>query len=122
MRALIIGGARHGEWVHTLDGVRMWVDIANAARHVIRKLTWGITDQEGNPIEVYVIHVAVHEQLQGPNEPNTVQQLLTMLTMNEFARAHGDKQEIPQETLIPAGSDIDTAAETLIREVTEGGK
>lgn len=104
MKALIIGGERHGEWVDGLfEGSRMWVDIAHACRHVIRKLTWSVTDLNGNITEAYTFHVAVHEQLQGPDEPNVVNQLLTMVTMNDYIRRHGDAQEIPKE---PAGSEL----------------
>jgi hypothetical protein len=99
MKALVIGGERHGEWIDGLfEGSRMWVDIEHATRHVLRKLTWNVQDaRNGNVLEAYVIYVAVHEQLQGQDEPATVQALLQALTMNEFARAHGDKQEMPHE-------------------------
>ena len=105
MKALIIGGERHGEWVDGLfDGTRIWVDIAHAARHVIRKLTWMVTNPaDGTITESYVIYVAVHEQLQGPKEPEVVQELLQSLLMNDFARAHGEKQDVPHE---PAGSEL----------------
>lgn len=99
MKALIIGGERHGEWVDDLfDGTRIWVDIEHAVRHVLRKLTWSIADIRTSAVtEAYVIYVAVHEQLQGPNEQEMVHQLLQALTMNEFARAHGEPQEIAHE-------------------------
>lgn len=103
MRALILGGERHGEWIDTLDGSRMWVDIHHAARHVLRKLTWNITDAKGIVIEAYEMHVAVHEQLMGPDEPMVAQQLLQTIVMNEYARKHGERQEIPHE---PAGSSL----------------
>lgn len=104
MNALILGGERHGEWVDVLDGAQVWVDIRNAANHRIRKLTWMITDARGEKItESYEVHCAVHEALLGPNEPQIATELLRILTMNEFVRAHGVKQEIPQE---PAGSSL----------------
>lgn len=98
MKALIIGGERHGKWIDTLDGVRIWVDIEHAVRHVIRKLTWNIQDiRTGNVTESHVIYVAVHEQIQGPGEVETVHPLLQALAMNEFARKHGEPMEIPHE-------------------------
>ncbi len=106
MKALVIGGERHGEWIDALDGSRMWIDIANACRYVIRKLTWAVTKGD-KVLEAYVIHIAVHEQISGPGEQDVVTPLLQSLVMNEFARKHGEPQEIPHEP---------TAAERL----TEG--
>lgn len=102
MKVLIIGGARHGEWVEGLpDGIRMWVDIANASRHVIRKAHSNITDLESGKVkEAYVLHLAVHPDLTGPQEPALVGKLLNDLTMNAFARAHGEPQEISKESEI----------------------
>lgn len=99
-----MGGNRHGEWVDLLDGARMWVDLQNACRHVLRKLTWAVTDiRDGSVRESYVLYVAVHEQLQGPSEMDAVTAMLNSITMNEFARTHGEAQEIPKE---PAGADL----------------
>jgi hypothetical protein len=103
MNALILGGDRHGEWVDVLDGAQVWVDIRNATNHRIRKLTWMITDPKGEVAESYELFCAVHEGLLGPNEPQIAAELLRMLTMNEFVRAHGAKQEIPKE---PAGASL----------------
>lgn len=108
MKALIIGGERHGEWRDGLpDGIRMWVDIEHACRHVVRKLTWTITSPAGQVLEAYVIYVAVHEQIQGPEEQAVVHQLLQILTFNAFAREHGEAQEIKHEP---------SAAERLLEE------
>lgn len=105
MKALIIGGERHGEWVDGLfDGTRIWVDIEHACRHVIRQII--ITPQDlatGQISEAYEISLAVHEGMQGPNESAVVPQLFQMLAMNEFARTHGVAQEVPKE---PAGSEL----------------
>jgi hypothetical protein len=80
------------------------VDIAHATNHVIRKLTWNVQNiADGTVLEAYVAHVAVHEALQGPNEPAVVSQLVQLLAMNAFVREHGDRQEIPVE---PAGSSL----------------
>lgn len=105
MKALIIGGERHGEWVEDLfDGSRMWIDMARATRHVIRKITWNVQNLgTGEVTEAYTMYVAVHEQMQSPQEPQVVSQLLNLLAMNAFAREHGDRQEIPVE---PAGSSL----------------
>jgi hypothetical protein len=105
MKLLVIGGERHGEWIDGLpDNIRIWVDIEHAVRHVVRKLTWNVLEaRTGKPLEAYVIYIGVHEEISGPNEPATVQPLLQALTMNEFARAHGEAQEIPHE---PAGAEL----------------
>jgi hypothetical protein len=99
VKVLIIGGDRHGEWVDGLpDGVQVWVDIRNAANHRIRKITQGVTNRDtGEVLESYVTYLAVHEALIGPDEPMHVQTTLVDLAMNEFARAHGKRQEIPKE-------------------------
>lgn len=104
MNALILGGDRHGEWVDVLDGAGVWVDIRNAVNHRIRKMTWMINDiRNGAVTESYELFCAVHEGLLGPNEPQVAAELLRLLSMNEFVRAHGTKQEIPKE---PAGASL----------------
>lgn len=105
MRALVVGGDRHGEWVDGLpDGIHVWVDIRNALNFRIRSITNHITDRPGGRvIEAYRINLAVHPDLLGPQEPQVVSALLGNLAMNEFCRAHGEAQEIPKE---PAGSDL----------------
>jgi hypothetical protein len=103
VKILIIGGPRNGEWVDELpDGVRGWVDIRSADTHVVRRITWTITDMDGKVIDAYVLHLAVHPLMTGPNEQTVAGQMLNMLAMAEFARAHGDRQEIPEE---PAAAD-----------------
>lgn len=104
MNVLVIGGPKHGEWIEVFDGTRVWIDIANAAQHVVRTVTSNVQDiQTGAVLEAYTLHVAVHEQLQGPTEPAVVSQLISLLAMNEYSRAHGEAQEIPKE---PAGSSL----------------
>lgn len=105
MKALIIGGARHGEWIETLDGAKVWLDIRNAAQHRIRTIHSNITDLNagGAVIEAYVIHLAVHADLLGPYEVQQVGAALNSIAMNEFARKYGEPQEIPKE---PAGADL----------------
>lgn len=104
MKALIIYGLRHGEWVDVLDGSNAWVDIRTATTHRIRKVTWNVTTVTTSEVkEAYTLRVAVHPDLVGPNEVETAGQLLQMLAMNEFVRAHGEAQEIPKE---PAGSSL----------------
>lgn len=98
MKILIIGGPRHGEWLDTLDGVRMWVDLRNAASHVIRKVTSNITDvKTGEVLEAYVLNLAVHPDLTGPYEVQQAGAALQILAVNEFSRTHGERQEIPVE-------------------------
>ena len=98
MKALIIGGDRHGEWVDVLDGAQAWVDIRTATAHRIRRMTWNVQDvRSGAVTEAYLLYAAVHEDLLGLAEPQVVGELLRMLTMNEFARTHGEKQELPHE-------------------------
>jgi hypothetical protein len=105
VKALVIGGPRHGEWIEGLpDGIRMWIDVEHAARHVIRKLTQTINEiGTGEITGAFEFYVAVHEQLQSPGEPQVVSQLLNMLAMAEFAKTHGTPLEIPKE---PAGSSL----------------
>lgn len=104
MKALIIGGERHGEFVDVLDGAQAWVDIRSATTHRIRVTTWNILDPRTNAVtEAYSLPLAVHEELLGPSEPMIVPQLLQLLAMNEFARSHGVAQDIPKE---PAASDL----------------
>jgi hypothetical protein len=118
VKVLIIGGPRHGEWIETLDGIRGWVDIRSATTHVVRGIKWAINDvATGEVSEVYDLHLAVHPDLIGPNEPQMVPQLLNMLAMTAFAREHGEAVQLK----VP-----DTAAELfgpdgkpVTREATE---
>lgn len=104
MKALIVYGLRHGEWIDVLDGTNAWVDIRSATTHPIRKLTWQVTNVVTSAVtEAYTMLVAVHPDLTGPNEMQVVVQLLQMLATNEFARTHGEAQEVPKE---PAGSSL----------------
>lgn len=98
MKALIIGGDRHGEWIDVLDGAQAWVDIRTATTHRLRKMTWNIQEvRTGTVLEAYVLYAAVHPDLVGPDEPQVVGELLRLLTMNEFARKYGVKQEMAHE-------------------------
>lgn len=108
MRALIIGGDRHGEFVETLDGVQAWVDIRSATTHRLRQITNMISvvqpDGKYRVTEAHALNVAVHEQLVGrPDEMQIVQAALQIIAWNAFTREHGTHQEIPRE---PAGSDL----------------
>jgi hypothetical protein len=101
VKILIIGGQRNGEWVDGLpDGIRGWVDIRSADTHIVRRITWTITDMENKVVDAYVLHLAVHPLMTGPEEQAMAGQMLNMLAMTEFARAHGDKQEIPEEPAV----------------------
>lgn len=96
MKALIIGGRRHGEWQDVLDGSTAWVDIATADTYRIRKVNWGINDMmTGEMKELYLVRLAVHPDLTGPGEAQQVTHLLSMLAMSEFVRAHGEKEKTP---------------------------
>lgn len=102
MKALIIGGERHGEFIDILDGAQVWVDIEHAVTHRMRRITNTIT--VGDKVtEVYTLDLAVHEAAIGPDELNITMASLNTLAMNEFTRTHGTAQEIPQE---PAGSSL----------------
>ncbi len=107
MKILIIGGLRHGEWVETLDGTKVWLDIQNAAQHVIRRAEPQVTDLEtGEVLEAYRLFLAVHRDLIGPNEPAAVSAALNAMAMNHFARSFGERLEIPKEPrLAVPGSD-----------------
>lgn len=107
MKALIIGGDRHGEWQDVLDGVQAWVNLRDASTYRIRKAHSAITDEAtGRVKEVYVVHLAVHPDLTGPKEPQVVGQLFNAIAMNEFARAHGEPQEIPKDDPQPPGESL----------------
>lgn len=100
--ALVIGGHRHAEWVDVLDGQAFWVDITNATTHRIRKLGWGITRIGKNGPELtgenYKLALAVHPDLTDPSmEQAVVTELIKMLAMNEFIRAHGESQQQEQD-------------------------
>lgn len=101
MKALIIGGDRSGEFVDVLDGAQVWVDIRSASHHRIRSFTNMVTvpqsDGTQRVTEAYVLHLAVHEALLGPDEYVMVREIVTALAMNAFTREHGVAQEIPQE-------------------------
>jgi hypothetical protein len=107
VKALIIGGARHGEWQDVLDGVQAWVNLRDASTYRIRRANSAITDAAtGEVKEVYVIPLAVHPDLLGPREPEYVGQLLNALAMNEFARAHGERLENKADDPQPPGEPI----------------
>jgi hypothetical protein len=111
MKALIIGGERHGEWQDVLDGAQAWVNLRDACTYRIRKAHSAITDAATSRVkEVYIVHLAVHPDLTGPNEPQVVGQLLNLLAMNEFARAHGEQQEVPKDDPQPPGAPLDETA------------
>jgi len=98
MKALIIGGARHGEWQDVLDGSQAWVNLRDASTYRIRRAHSAITDMATGAVkEAYVVPLAVHPDLAGPDEPAVVGQLLNALAMNEFARAYGERQEVPKD-------------------------
>lgn len=105
MKVLLIGGERHGEWIDGLpDGVQAWVDLTHATTHRIRPFTCQIADlATGLITEAYVMHLAVHPDLVGPQEPTVVSEILRAMALNDFARTHGVAQEIPKE---PAGSSL----------------
>ena len=104
MKALIIGGERHGEMVELLDGTKVWLDIERATQHRIRTVTNHITEAAtGKVIQSFALYVAVHQDLLGPYEMQQVQVALNILSMNAFFREHGAEQAIPEE---PAGSSL----------------
>jgi len=96
VKALIVGGERHGEWQDVLDGSTAWVNIRTADTYRVRRVNWGINDfVTGEVKEVYYLHVAVHPELTGPGEQQRVPQLLSLLAMSAFVRAHGEKDQVP---------------------------
>lgn len=110
MKALIIGGDRHGEWQDVLDGSTAWVDIRTATTFPIRKLSWEVTRiGQGGPEltgEKYKVQLLVHPDLtllgqQG--EQQVVTQMIQMMAMNLFIRTHGEPIEAPAVPETPAG-------------------
>ncbi len=98
VKVMVIGGSKHGEWIEIFDGSRVWINLLDASSHVIRTLHSSITDvSTGAVVEAYTLRVAVHPDMVGPNEPVIVQQVLTAMAMNAFAREHGEREEIPKE-------------------------
>lgn len=98
MKILIIGGPKNGEWIETADGAKVWLDLVHASTHAIRRITWTINALDGTPVEAYVLHLAVHPELAGhPQEQVLTIQMLNMISMAEYARTHGEPQEIPKE-------------------------
>lgn len=113
MKALIIGGDRNGEWIDALDGSTGWVDIRTASTHRIRTLTWNIQNMAtGEVLEAYTLHAAVHPAITqlGQGEPQVAGQMLQSIAMNEFARTHGDNQEIKHE---PAAAEVPSTPAAL---------
>lgn len=98
MNILIAGGPKSGEWIETIDGAKVWLDIVHAHTYLIRPVTWGLTDANGKPTESFRLNIAVHPELAGhPQEQAIVTQMLNLFAMSEFARAHGDPLETPSE-------------------------
>lgn len=103
MKALVIGGEQNGTWIDVLEGASVWVDIRTASTHRMRRFTWSVTlAATGEVIEAYVMHLAVHQDFLGPQEMAMVSQIFNSIAMNEYARTHGEKQEIVKE---PAAAD-----------------
>lgn len=98
MKALIIGGTRNGEWLNTLDGAKVWLDIVHADTYPIRRITWTLNDTEGAVTEAFHLYLAVHPEITAhPQEQAIVGQMMNLLAMAEFARKHGEPLEIPAE-------------------------
>jgi hypothetical protein len=103
VKALVIGGEKHGEFIDVLDGAQVWVDLEHAVTHRLRRITNTITDMQGHVKEVYTMDLAVHQAALGPQELDITMAALSTLAMNEFTRAHGTKVDVPEE---PAGSSL----------------
>jgi hypothetical protein len=103
VKALIIGGQRHGEWIDTLDGTNAWVDIRTATTHRIRKLNWAPADPITNqPSAVYVIALAVHPDLTIGGEQQeqiVVTEVVKAYAFDYFFRAEGEKQDLPEQKI-----------------------
>lgn len=98
MKALIIGGARSGEWIDTLDGAKVWLDIVHADTYLIRRITWTLDDGKGAVREAFHLHLAIHPEITAhPQEQALATQMMQLFAMAEFARTHGEPIEIPTE-------------------------
>jgi len=109
MKALIIGGERHGEWVDVLDGAGAWVDIRTADTFRIRKLGWEVTRiGQGGPEltgEKYKVVLAIHPLVATGDalEQQIVTQMIQMMAMNLFIRTHGEPVDPEPVPDTPAG-------------------
>lgn len=111
MKALIIGGPRHAEWLDLIDGATSYVDLRTAQTYPIRGIKWAIPDQFGQPAELYDLRVAVYPDLMqaGPQaEQAQVTQGLNAVTLTEFMRRHGTRLPLASD---PAPEVPDTPAE-----------
>lgn len=98
MKALVIGGPKNGDWIETVDGAKVWLDIVHADTYVIRDITWTITDMKGQVVDAYRLYLAVHPQIVSSGQEQALAgQLLNLIAMTEFARAHGEQLETPKE-------------------------
>lgn len=104
MKALIIGGRRHGEWVDLLDGAQAWVDIRSATTHRARKISWWVTDENNRPTDCYKITILVHPEGVGPNEADIVGEIIRIMAMTEFFRTNGHREDVPIEGSPSVGS------------------
>jgi hypothetical protein len=109
MKALIIGGDRHGEWVDVLDGAGAWVEIRTADTFRIRKLGWEVTRiGQGGPEltgEKYKVVLAIHPMIATGDlaEQQIVTQMIQMMAMNLFIRTHGEPVDPEPVPDTPAG-------------------
>jgi hypothetical protein len=110
MKALIIGGDRHGEWIDVLDGSCAWVDIRTADTFRIRKLGWEVTrlGEQGMELtgEKYKVVLAVHPLIASGDamlEQQVVTQMIQMMAMNLFIRTHGEPVDPEPVPDTPAG-------------------
>lgn len=105
MKALILGGARQGEWVDATGGA--WVDLMTGDTYVIRRVTWAVSDTDGGAQELWKLPVAVHPSIvaAGPNEGPIAEQILfgiiAQMYMTDFMREHAEPQPLDDVT-VPA--------------------
>lgn len=98
MNILIAGGPKSGEWIETIDGAKVWLDIAHATTYLIRPIKWGLNDANGVEKESFWLHIAVHPELSAhPQNEAIVTQMISLFAMAEYARNHGEPIEIPKE-------------------------
>lgn len=112
MRAIILGGHRYGEWLDLVDGSTSYVDLRTAETYLIRRITWAVADQLGQPAGLYKLPIAVWPGLtqNGPAlEQQNAYNALVSLAMTEYMQAHAEGHEVnlpPDETVPDTPADL----------------
>jgi hypothetical protein len=104
MKALIMGGDRHGEWVELDEGSAAFFDLRHAATYPIRAIWWTMPGAEGEPARLWKVYIAVHPDLtvRGRRfEQDQTQGALFRMTMTFWMEEYGELQPVDESQLVP---------------------